>query len=743
MRAGRGPLVRRGVVRTLVGGAAAALAGLLLSGGAWLGAGRAAVDRAAVPTQVRTSVSAGVPGPVLLIGTSGVRWSDVTAGTTPALWQLSRDAGLAVDSTRGVGATGCPVDGWLTVSAGARAEAARDGGRCAAVGEPTDGVVPGWADDLAAVRGQQVGAKPGTLGTVLEGAGVSTVALGPGAAVALAGTDGRVVGRYSALPSSTGDVTAAVRSALASAALVVVDAGEADPAATGGARAARLTAVDTTVGAALAGTEPGTTVLVASLTDAGTPDLQLLAARGPAPTGGTYDGGMLTSGATRQHGVVQVTDVPATLLDALGLRDRASALVGATIERTPGPSTADARVSRLVDVQREALAITRGAGVLNTGIVVLEVLFLVVGALLLRAGHGPRTAVLRALRPVGTVLALLPVSTFLVGLVPWWHASSPTVALCGVALAWAALLAVPALAGPWRRTVLGTAAAVATVTAAVLVADAVLGSPLAIDSPMGEHRLLGARFYGWSNQAFALATTAGMLLAVVVADRLVRAGRRRAAVVAVAALGLLLVVVDGTPGLGSDAGGPVALLLAFGLFAVVVSGRRVRWRTVLLVVAAGVLVVGGLMVLDYLRPPAERTHLGRFVATLLQGGLWTVLARKESANLHVLGNWRYLALLVVGVAVAWAALVGRARRRGTRLRDGDLGGLAVEVPLLRAGLAAWAAAMLVGFLMNDSGIIVPATGIALVGPALVASAAQLRADPGRVRAARGGSTPAG
>ncbi|CAL8969075.1 hypothetical protein CELL_00418 [Cellulomonas sp. T2.31MG-18] len=682
-----------------------------------------------------TTVTAGaVPGPVLLIGTSGVRWSDVSAQVTPALWRLSRTAGLAVASTRGVEPTGCPVDGWLTVSAGTKAAAARAGGTCAALDEPVDGAVPGWAADRTALASQQYDAKAGALGEVLRGAGVPAVAVGPGAAVALAGADGRVVGRYQAVPSSAQQVTAVVRDALGSARVVVVDAGtvgagSADGSASTGARSAQLTAVDSVVGAALDAADPGTTVLVASLTDSGSPDLQLVAAAGPAPDGGRYDGALLRSGATRQTGLVQTADVPATVLAALGARDRGAGLVGSTIGRASGPSTADARLARLLDVQREALAITRVSGTFNAALLVLVVAFVAVAGLLLRGGGRPaRPArpVRQTLQVAGTVVALLPVSSFLVALVPWWRAGAPGAALGAAALGWAVLLAVPALAGPWRRTVLGTAAAVAAVTAGVLLADALLGSPLTVDTPMGGHRLLGARFYGWSNQAFALAATAGMVLAVVVADLLVRRGRRWAGVAAVAVLGLVVVVVDGTPGLGSDAGGPVALLLMFGLLAVVVSGRRVQWRTVLLVVGAGVLVVGTLMVLDYLRPPAQRTHLGRFVATLLQGGLWTVLARKESANLHVLGDWRVLVLLVGAVALGWLALVRHARRRGRRLRDTDLGGLVPRVPLLRAGLAAWGAAMVVGFLMNDSGIIIPATGIALLAPLLLAAVARLR-----------------
>ena len=708
----------------------------LVGGLVGAGAGLPAAASPTPPAAVTAGASARVPGPVLLIGTSGVRWSDVSATATPALWRLSRTAGLGETSTRGVHPTGCPADGWLTVSAGAEAAAPRVDGQCGTLGEPVGRAVPGWADDVAAVRSQQFDATPGALGAVLAGSGVAVSGLGPGAAVALADAEGQVVGAHAPVPSSTGELTTAVRAALGSARLVVLDAGAVrDPAAatdqavrTGPDHAAQLAAVDAAVGAALAATDAGTTVLVVSLTDSGSPDLQLAAASGPAPGGGRYDGGLLTSGATRQVALVQAADVPATVLDALGLRERADALVGATVAPVAGPATADGRLARVLDVQREALAITQVAGGFDAALVVAQVLLLVVAALVLRAGRRPGRPVLRGLRVAATALALLPVSSFLAALLPWWRTTAPGPALGAVALGWATVLSALALAGPWRRNLWGPAAVIGAVTAGVLLADALLGSPLTVDTPMGADRLLGARFYGWSNQAFALATSAGMVLAVVVADALVRRGRRWLAVAAVAALGLVIVVVDGTPGLGSDAGGPVALLLAFGLFAVVVSGRRVRWRTVLLVVGVGVALVGTLMVLDYLRPPAQRTHLGRFVATLLQGGLWTVVARKESANLRVLGDWRYLLLLVGALGVAWAALARRARRGGRRLRDGDLGGLAVGTPLLRPALGAWAAAMVVGFLMNDSGIIVPATGVALVAPALIAAAAQLRSS---------------
>ena len=192
-------------------------------------------------------------------------------------------------------------------------------------------------------------------------------------------------------------------------------------------------------------------------------------------------------------------------------------------------------------------------------------------------------------------------------------------------------------------------------------------------------------------------------------------------------------VVDGTPGLGSDFGGPPALVVAFALLALVVSGTRVSWRTLLLIGLAAGVVVGGFMVLDWLRPADERTHLGRFLATALDGGLWDVLYRKASVNLRVLTSWRYLLLAFGGAALTALVITGpHPRRNGLLGRGSPLAGLQEAVPLLRPTVAAIGLALTVGFFINDSGIVVPATGIAVAVPCLVAAAAQWRlASPHR------------
>lgn len=756
---------------------------LLAALAAVLGVGVAG-PAAAAGTAPVTSADAPVAGPVVLVGVTGLRWDDVGSLTTPALWELSRSGSIGAVAARSVASRACPADGWLAVSAGARAaDLPVEDRTCRSLREPGEpGGVPGWEDYLAAAGAESYGARPGMLGEVLAAAGTPVVGVGPGAAIALADPDGLPVGQHVRAPGTTAGLRAVVRDATqAGTGLLVVDAGQirdpgygtaprlpssSEPAAgsteapadeeapLGGgveapdlpgsesivepSRAQQAVAVDARVDAVLDGLR-GTdaTVLVVSLADSGRVALQLGAATGPATGDRTYDENLLTSGSTRQPGVVQTTDVTPTLLALLGLLDDAPALPGAEIRPVPGPQTGAARVGAIVDAQQEASAVVRVSGTFSARLVLAQAVLFVAAAVVLtrRArtdggrGHRALRPSLRVLQVVALALGAAPVASFLVGLLPWWRADRPVTAFWWVLLGWVAAITGLALAGPWRRHVLGPAGVVSAVTVLTLVVDALTGSTLVVDAPMGAHRIMAARFYGMSNQAFALITGAGVLVAVVAAHALLRHGRRRAAVAAVLVIGLVVAVVDGAPQWGADFGGPPAILVAFAMLAVAVAGRRVSWKVVLLVGVVGTAVVLGFAFLDWTRPAADRTHLGRFFATVLDGGLWDVLGRKLSANLRLLTSWRYLVLAIGGVALTWLVLAGPRSRRGAIMGEGSpLEGLQRAVPLLRPAVAATGVALTIGFLMNDSGIVVLALGIAVSVPCLVAAAAQWRLE---------------
>jgi hypothetical protein len=532
-----------------------------------------------------------------------------------------------------------------------------------------------------------------------------------------------------------------------------------------------LTAIDTST------TDP--TVLVVSLADSGrSPQLQLAIASGPsAEGGGTYAGALLGSRSTRQPGYLQSTDVTPTLLSALGLRADApqGALIGSPVTTVAGPHVASARVAALVDANRHAQAarpLIRVFYLTLVGINLLLYLLVTIGlngrvlAWWSRVlddrwpGQGRRVVaalshpgtVLRPLRALGVAVAAIPVSTFLANLTPWWRASTPSYAVAATVVVWVLVITAIALVPPWRDAVLAPLAIVAAITATVVCVDIATGAPLQRTAHKGPQALVAGRFYGFNNTAFALVAAASILLAVAIANPLVARGRRGLAAGVVVLIGVVTTALDGLPSIGADFGGPPALVPGFAILALLTAGIRLNWWRTLGVLAAGAVTVTAFAVVDYLRPADSRTHLGRFVETVLDGGAWQVVERKLAQNVNVLVGSELTLLAVAGLVLVILVL-GRPLRKAVVAPDGGSYGwlsaraplkrLGTDSPMLRPGLIALAATMAIGFALNDSGILIPALGGALVVPLLASVSANwlIHLRPGPEASGPAGPTP--
>jgi hypothetical protein len=136
--------------------------------------------------------------------------------------------------------------------------------------------------------------------------------------------------------------------------------------------------------------------------------------------------------------------------------------------------------------------------------------------------------------------------------------------------------------------------------------------------------------------------------------------------------------------------------------------------------------VAAVCVLDWLRPVAQRTHLGRFVQTVLDGGAATVVQRKAVQNWDLLTS-SPLTLLVPVVTV----LVGWALARPHRWR---LPGLALardRIAVLPTGLLALGVLVAIGFAANDSGVSIPPAAGAIALPLLMAVCLRVLVDAER------------
>ena len=130
-------------VRALVLGGtvlgSAVLAGAMLASGqaraASAGVGQRAgeVTAASDAGQARAATTAGPAPPVILIGIPGLRWTDMSAAATPALWRLAQPGSVGSLVVTAAASRTCPADAWLTLNAGARAAAPHPGaGPCPA-----------------------------------------------------------------------------------------------------------------------------------------------------------------------------------------------------------------------------------------------------------------------------------------------------------------------------------------------------------------------------------------------------------------------------------------------------------------------------------------------------------------------------------------------------------------------------------------------------------------------------------
>jgi hypothetical protein len=181
----------------------------------------------------------------------------------------------------------------------------------------------------------------------------------------------------------------------------------------------------------------------------------------------------------------------------------------------------------------------------------------------------------------------------------------------------------------------------------------------------------------------------------------------------VAAIVGLGVIVVGSPYLGADAGGALALTAAGCLAAAIAGGgwltfARLAWATL-----AGLAVLIGFAVLDLRRPVADRSSVGRFI-TQFHDGTAGVSVHRAAID-DVLGTVSNPINILVVVAIAYTMLV-LVRPWGGLMR---LFGL---YPAVRAALTGIGAAAVLAGLVDGVGFTTAGAAAAVVLPLVTLAA---------------------
>lgn len=708
------------------------------------------------------------PAKVVVFGMPHLSWDDVGTGQAPNLDRLVAEGASAATSVRTRSARPGTTEGYATLGAGTRvaaddlagfafdADAPLEGGTAGqALARRTGGeavgevAVVGGPATVALNRGRYLSSSPGALADALHRGGRRTAVINnadtgyvpadrpsllrPAAAALMDGAgsvDFGRVGRELLMPepgapfgyqAAPGVVLDELERSLAVADVVLVDPGDLDraaefaplaqPAVADAARRAAIAHTDRLLGEVRRRLAADTLLIVVSVTPPG----QEWRLTPTVVAGAGVENGYLHSPSTRRAGVVTITDIAPTVLHALGL-PKPGGMIGQPLRYRPGP----VELGEFRRLDRDAAYRERIYRGLTIAFIVLQAaLYLLAMIAFGRLGGVGRAS--RPLRMVVLGIAAYPLATFLFRAIP--DVAALGAAGMGVLLAIDAL--VVAVASRARRHPLSPLSWILAATVAVLCLDVATGARLQTSSLLGYSLHTAARFTGLGNTAFAtLAATTVLFGAIHVAY----ARRRREALVAVALLFAFVILIDGAPALGSDVGGILTLVPVFGLTLLALAGRRLGARAV---VAAGVVALFALALatgVDLLRPPSSRTHLGRLVDDIGTEGVsafTTTVSRKLAVNFRTYRSpWSWT---VVIVSLYMLYFLGWTRGWGDILPRGSA---------LRAGVVGALGAGLLGYALNDSGVVVTALVFVYLGPFLTLVA--LRRNTGVVRIGPGG-----
>jgi hypothetical protein len=631
---------------------------------------------------------------VVIAGSAGLRWEDVDPRATPYLWRVAAVGSIGSLSVRSASRPTCPLDGWLTLGAGNYAAGTR--GRVAGACPPLDvavdtpdaigGHVPEQESFVADnQRRYPYGAVPGALAESVR----CTAAVGPGAAVAAARPFGRVDRYRAEMPE---DAEAAARM-LGACVLSVVDLGEVG--GTGALRAAAVRLADARLGQVLAARPPRSLLLVVGVSDTGaSARLHVAAAAGPG-----FPPGWLTSATTGRTGYLELVDVAATALAALGRPAPTDLLAGQPAEhRADRAADLAGAVAAQAAVDRQAGRARQLATWFYAALTAAQLLlFVALVPVLRRIGRSDeRRSRWRGLVPSLLVVAALAIpAALLVGAAPWWHPDTPALVFFATVLPVLATAGVVATRSPGFASTLGPVGLCAGLAALAVAADVVTGSRLQLNGVAGYSVNDSDRYAGLGPVGLGVLVAGILLFAGVLAQR-VRARWRPVVVVACGAVGVVLV---GSPYLGADTGGALALTVGVCLSAALCTGGWLTFGRLAWASLVGLAVTGSVALLD-LRSPAEyRGGLGRFLADLAEGTGGFAIQRVSLANTAAL-TASPLTVLAIGSALfVWFVLL---RSWGGLNR---LWGIhpAVHAGMVSAGVTSVTAGVLAGAALTVAG----------------------------------------
>jgi hypothetical protein len=228
---------------------------------------------------------------------------------------------------------------------------------------------------------------------------------------------------------------------------------------------------------------------------------------------------------------------------------------------------------------------------------------------------------------------------------------------------------------------------------------------------MGYDPIVGARFYGIGNEYMGILIGSIIIGSTSLLTRFPR--WRKFLIIFIGGLYLITIYILAAPQLGTNVGGTIAATGAFLTTLILLSGRSLSIKNVILIILGVVAVLVAFMTYDLNRPSWLQSHIGRNTALVLHGG-WPVvldiIQRKSELNIKLVRYtiWSRIFLASLGSLVL---LFYRP--------VGVMAAIRNKYPDLFRGFIGVTTASILALIFNDSGIVAAATTMVFGAPPMV------------------------
>lgn len=258
-----------------------------------------------------------------------------------------------------------------------------------------------------------------------------------------------------------------------------------------------------------------------------------------------------------------------------------------------------------------------------------------------------------------------------------------------------------AMISRYIRNDMNTIAILSGLTTIILLFDMAIGNQFLIkNSLLGYDPIIGARFYGIGNEYMGVLVGASLITISIVFEKF---GFKNKLLIPFA---MIVVFIMGNPQMGANVGGTITISAAF-LFLILKSNNiKIDIKKIIGIGIAIVLIVSFMAWLDF--NSENRSHLANTILMIINTGpsaIGQIIIRKISMNMQLItaSMWsRVLILAIVLMVMLFYKPFGVLKK------------LCQKHPYIANGWIAILVGSVVGFMVNDSGVVAAATSISYV-----------------------------